>query len=228
LTVLCDSVRVVVVETGWTLAELAGRVAQALAAADVRSPNGRVTEMPDGRVIRWYATIGLVDRPSGMRGRTALYGQRHLLQLVAIKRRQAQGRSLAEIQAELAGATDATLRSVAAVPAEMFGGFTALRDAAPDTVGSRRFWAQPASVAAMSAAERGSAAAQGGAKRGVAERGAADGDGVLHGGTLGTGTVLLLPAAPTDADVGAIRAAARPLLDLLAARGLLTTPGEGA
>jgi hypothetical protein len=37
--------------------------------------------------------------------------------------------------------------------------------------------------------------------------------------------VLLLPAAPDPADVAAIRAAARPLLDLLAARGLLT---EGA
>jgi hypothetical protein len=31
-----------------------------------------------------------------MQGRTALYGPRHLLQVVAVKRRQAQGRSLAE------------------------------------------------------------------------------------------------------------------------------------
>ncbi len=100
----------------WTLDELAGRVAEALAVGDIRAPNGRVTEVPDGRVIRWYATIGLVDRPSAMRGRTALYGPRHLLQLVAIKRLQAQGRSLAEIQADLAGATDLTLRRLAAVP----------------------------------------------------------------------------------------------------------------
>src|SRR5215212_2263085 len=33
-----------------------------------------------------------------MRGRTALYGRRHLAQVVAIKRLQAMGRSLAEIQ----------------------------------------------------------------------------------------------------------------------------------
>ena len=77
-------------DEAWTLGELVGRVAEAIGAADVRAPNGRVTEVPDGRVIRWYATIGLVDRPSGFRGRTALYGARHLLQLVAIKRRDSR------------------------------------------------------------------------------------------------------------------------------------------
>jgi len=85
----------------------------ALAAGDVRAPNGRVTPLPDVRVVRWYATIGLVDRPLGMRGRTALYGPRHLYQLVAVKRRQAQGHTLADIQAELTGATDAVLMRIA-------------------------------------------------------------------------------------------------------------------
>jgi hypothetical protein len=46
----------------------------------------------------------------------ARYGRRHLLQLVAVKRRQAEGLSLAEIQAELAGATDEALAAVACVP----------------------------------------------------------------------------------------------------------------
>src|SRR5258708_35498981 len=102
----------------WTLDELAERVGQALAADAVRAPNGRVRERPDGRAIRWYATIGLVDRPFTGRGHTARYGARHLLQLVAIKRLQAQGRSLAEIQAELTGATDATLSRIAELPDE--------------------------------------------------------------------------------------------------------------
>ena len=89
----------------WTLDELVARVSDALGAADYPgAPNGRVREVPDRRAIRWYTTIGLLDRPAGMRGRTALYGPRHLAQLVAIKHRQAQGRSLAEIQAELVGA----------------------------------------------------------------------------------------------------------------------------
>jgi hypothetical protein len=47
------------------------------------------------------------------------------------------------------------------------------------------------------------------------------------------GLLLFLPAAPADDDLDAIAAAAQPLLDLLAERGLLhgmadSTPREGA
>ncbi|WP_396025404.1 MerR family transcriptional regulator [Actinomadura sp. 9N215] len=73
-------------------------------------------DLPNERLIRWYTTIGLIDPPLGRRGRTALYGPRHLLQLVAVKRRQAAGRSIAEIQIELAAATDATLERIASLP----------------------------------------------------------------------------------------------------------------
>src|SRR5258705_10599326 len=104
---------------GWTLDQLVARVADALAGDGVRSPNGRVRDVPDARALRWYSTIGLLDRPTAYRGRTALYGPRHLLQAVAVKRRQAEGMTLAQIQAELAGATDATLRGVARVPASL-------------------------------------------------------------------------------------------------------------
>ncbi len=69
--------------------------------------NGRVREVPDQRTIRYYTTLGLIDRPAEMRGRTALYGVRHLLQLVAIKRLQTHGLSLAEIQTRVVGRTDA-------------------------------------------------------------------------------------------------------------------------
>ena len=93
-------------QASWTLDELVQRVAAALEGpAYPGAPNGRVREMPDRRVVRWYTTTGLVDRPT-MQGRTAQYGTRHLHQIVAVKRRQAEGHSLAEIQAELAGATD--------------------------------------------------------------------------------------------------------------------------
>src|SRR5580704_12728763 len=84
-------------------------------AAPVRA-NGRVRDVPNERLVRWYVTVGLVDPPLSRRGRVAQYGRRHLLQLVAVKRLQAEGRSLAEIQAELAGATDDTLAAVAGIP----------------------------------------------------------------------------------------------------------------
>lgn len=83
--------------------------------------NGRVREVPNERLIRWYTTIGLLDPPLGRRGRVALYGRRHLLQLVAVKRRQAEGLSIADIQAELAGATDAMLQSVAGLAEPLSG-----------------------------------------------------------------------------------------------------------
>jgi DNA-binding transcriptional MerR regulator len=104
----------------WTLAELAERVAGALSSGYDGQQSRRVTEVPDIRAIRYYTTLGLLDRPAAMRGRTALYGQRHLLQLVAIKRLQAGGDTLAQIQQKLTGAADRTLRSWAALPAEPF------------------------------------------------------------------------------------------------------------
>jgi DNA-binding transcriptional MerR regulator len=100
----------------WTLDELTDQVGAALSVGYDGQPSGRVRHLPDRRAIRWYTTIGLVDRPAATRGRTAMYGPRHLLQLVAIKRLQAQGLSLVAIQAELAGATDAQLARVARVP----------------------------------------------------------------------------------------------------------------
>lgn len=94
----------------WTIGELALAVQQALATtAYPGQTSARVREIPDRRTIRYYTTIGLLDKPAEMRGRTAYYGRRHLLQLVAIKRLQAQGKSLVEIQAELTGATDSAL-----------------------------------------------------------------------------------------------------------------------
>src|ERR1700755_1382589 len=103
-------------QAAWTLDELGRRVAAGLAAsAYPGAPNRRAREVPERRPGRWYRPTGLVDRPT-MQGRTALYGTRQLLQIVAVKRRQAEGRSLAEIQAELAGATDEKLRRVAGAP----------------------------------------------------------------------------------------------------------------
>jgi DNA-binding transcriptional MerR regulator len=147
-------------EGPWTILELAELAAETLAAAQPAVPsagagapsgparaNGRVRDVPNERLVRWYVTVGLVDPPLSRRGRIAQYGRRHLLQLVAVKRRQAEGRSLAEIQAELAGATDETLAAVACVP-DSWPTPEAL-PAAP-----ARFWARQARRAGTAATER--------------------------------------------------------------------------
>jgi hypothetical protein len=104
-------------EPRWTLDELAERVDAALAVDYHGQSSGRVRDVPDRRAIRWYTTIGLIDRPVAHRGRIALYGPRHLLQLVAVKRLQAKGLPLVAIQRELAGAPDTELGRVARLPA---------------------------------------------------------------------------------------------------------------
>ena len=121
--------------------ELVERVREALAAEYSGAADGRVRDVPDRRAVRWYTTIGLVDRPLGMRGRTALYGPRHLQQLVAIKRRQAVGRSLSQIQGELSWVSDEALAELSRVPERLLE----TDDLAPDNPADARhmrFWAQ--------------------------------------------------------------------------------------
>ena len=194
--------------------DLVERVRLALAGQYPGAPNGRVRDVPDRRAIRWYATTGLVDRPAAMRGRTALYGPRHLLQLVAVKRRQADGRTLAEIQAELAGATDATLAGIAHVPDELLADDDPGPGHAAPPVRAR-FWADaPADAATAPAVPPVPAAAAVVAAQTPHAR-------PLAGVALGGGAVLLVPGRLADDDYPAIATAAAPLVDLLTRRGLL-------
>ncbi|HET7518208.1 MAG TPA: MerR family transcriptional regulator, partial [Actinomycetes bacterium] len=154
-------------EPRWTLDELAEQVDAALAVDYAGPPSGRVRAVPDRRAIRWYTTIGLIDRPVAHHGRTALYGPRHLLQLVAVKRLQAKGLPLAAIQQELASATDSQLARVAHLPSDAeqaAAGRTAAALPMPagrpwEAAGRARrasFWREPPavlSVATASAAE---------------------------------------------------------------------------
>jgi DNA-binding transcriptional MerR regulator len=102
------------VDTQWTLSELVAEVAARIAALPAPK-NGQVRAVPDERTVRYYVTLGLLDRPSAMRGRTALYGPRHVAQVVAIKRLQAMGRSLQEIQALWPTLDDPTLARMSGV-----------------------------------------------------------------------------------------------------------------
>jgi DNA-binding transcriptional MerR regulator len=136
----------------WTIAELSDRACAALEASGYQAPaNGQVRAVPDLRTIRYYTSLGLLDRPLEMRGRTALYGSRHLYQLCAIKRLQAEGRALGEVQAELAGLDDRALARVARIsPAALE---VAADEAAPPARRAGAFWsAAPAPLAGKPAA----------------------------------------------------------------------------
>src|SRR5579862_2664289 len=94
----------------YTITELADASAVALDALGIAARNGQVRDRPDVRTIRYYATLGLIDPPVEMTGRTARYGGRHLLQVLAVKVAQARGATLADAQRALVGATEEELR----------------------------------------------------------------------------------------------------------------------
>lgn len=80
----------------------------------------RIRAVPDTRTIRYYTTLGLIDRPAEMRGRTALYEPRHVMQLVAIKRLQAANQSLSDVQSQLVGITTKQLSKLADLPEDFW------------------------------------------------------------------------------------------------------------
>ena len=97
----------------FSLDQLSGEVANRLAALGMLgvAPDARVSAAPDARTVRYYTTLGLLDRPR-IENRQARYGQRHLLQLLVIKILQSQDLPLARIQELMYGRSDAELQQV--------------------------------------------------------------------------------------------------------------------
>lgn len=184
----------------WTLPELAAQAALALAGEDVEQSSGRVSGTPDARTIRYYTTLGLLDRPVHVKGRTAYYSRRHLMQLVAIKRMQARGIPLSQVQEKLLGITPSHLAQLARLG-------RAEEKVPPRSTGNRAdFWKQePRGIR-------------------VPTPDAAEDENHVHGVKLHRAvTVLLSPArrALVAADLEGLQAAAEPLLQFLRARQLI-------
>jgi DNA-binding transcriptional MerR regulator len=184
----------------WTLAELVAEAASWIATLPPPK-NGQVRAVPDERTIRYYAAQGLLDRPTAMRGRTALYSRRHLAQVIAIKRLQSAGHSLAAIQEMWPTLDDVTL-------ARLTGVTLPAKSRATRT----EFWKrEPPKVSAPAKVEAPAAAAPVEVRVELAP---------------GVHVVIALPegASIASADVHALRAAAAPFVAELAKRGL-TAPG---
>lgn len=185
----------------WTIHELGERVEAALS-TDYEGPaSGRIRAVPDSRTIRYYTTLGLIDRPAAMRGRTALYGPRHLQQIVAIKRLQAEGLTLQQVQQRLAGVAETDLADIARVE-EIVEAEGPPPPAAPAR--ARAFWKQAAAEADESEQELPSAALR-------QALDLAPGVTVVFGGDR----------TPSDRDAAALLRAATPLIEEMQARGLL-------
>ena len=191
--------------TEWTLDELVARVSAALGAADYPgAPNGRVREVPDRRAIRWYTTIGLLDRP----GRRCAGAPRCTGRVIWPSSSRSSGgrrRGAASPRSRpsWSGATDADADGIAGVDGTR-------------TPAQTRRHRRRTGVLGRAGQRRPAPAPP------VHERPTAD---VLTGVPLdGWRGAAAARRAPDPDDLAALRAAAAPLIDLLAARGLLHGP----
>jgi hypothetical protein len=95
-----------------TLRELVDITSELLGSMRIEQRDGRATARPDARAVRYYISLGLVDRPLGYRGTSALYGERHVLQILASKVLQSKGHTLPAIQQQLLGRDDRALAAL--------------------------------------------------------------------------------------------------------------------
>src|SRR5262245_41705171 len=224
-------------EATWTLSELAEEVAAGLRGYE-GAANGQVRAVPDERSIRYYTTLGLLDRPAAMRGRTALYGKRHLAQVVAIKRLQSAGKPLSEIATIVPTLDDATLARVSGVvvprraaPAAGRADFWRSRPAAPSAPPASAPHSPAPAAAPIARAplpavrlygrSRDQEKAKAAARRGFGKRF------VLE---LAPGVTIALDPEreANDADADAVLNAARPLLAELRRRHLISVEAYAA
>jgi DNA-binding transcriptional MerR regulator len=76
----------------------------------------KVTDVPTLRTLRFYVAQGLLDKPLAHEKRTALYGYRHLLQVVVIKCLQANHIPIRKILEVLQGLSNEELEQLLELP----------------------------------------------------------------------------------------------------------------
>jgi len=188
-----------------TISELAEAANAVLEGGHVRPASGRAKDKVSERMVRYYATAGILDRPAATRDRVAFYGRRHLLQILATKRLQEAGVDLARVTGKLSGMA---LEGLLEVSGFKLDELPEIDDVSlnGDTPRAREsFWAAPLASGA------------GGCRIGkqvVPEMRT----------TIALGGVLVTFEARrglTEADMVALGLAAKPLLEVLDARDLL-------
>jgi DNA-binding transcriptional MerR regulator len=92
--------------------ELADEAARLLDQFVPRQERGSVTEVPDERMVRYYSSEGLIASPEGKQGSAAVYGYAHLLQLLTVKKLQADHLSIKNIRELVEGKAERELEQI--------------------------------------------------------------------------------------------------------------------
>ena len=94
------------------LPEFARAGEQILAEMGLEQARGTVTSVPDERTIRYYMAEGLVQTPEEKQGTASVFGYLNLLQLLTVKKLQAEHLPIRKIRELVAGKSEQELETL--------------------------------------------------------------------------------------------------------------------
>ena len=97
------------------VAELANRAANILAVTGPVQDRGTVSEVPDERTVRYYLTEGLISPAEDKQGVSSIFEYLHLLQLLVVKKLQAEHLPIRKIREIVSGRSERELECLLGV-----------------------------------------------------------------------------------------------------------------
>ena len=97
------------------LPEFARVGGQILAELQLEQQRGTVTSVPDERTIRYYLAEGLIQTPEEKQGTASVFGYLNLLQLLTVKKLQAEHLPIRKIRELVAGKSEQELETLLGV-----------------------------------------------------------------------------------------------------------------
>ena len=97
------------------LPEFARVGGQILAELQLEQQRGTVTSVPDERTIRYYLAEGLIQTPDEKQGTASVFSYLHLLQLLTVKKLQAEHLPIRKIRELVAGKSEQELETLLGV-----------------------------------------------------------------------------------------------------------------
>jgi DNA-binding transcriptional MerR regulator len=94
------------------LPEFVSACERVMSEVNFEQARGTVTSVPAERTIRYYLAEGLVQPPEEKQGTASVYGYLHLLQLVVVKKMQAEHLPIRKIRELVIGKTEHELESL--------------------------------------------------------------------------------------------------------------------
>src|SRR6185437_12484285 len=97
------------------LPEFARVGGEILAELQLEQQRGTVTSVPDERTIRYYLAEGLIQTPEERQGTASVFSYLHLLQLLTVKKLQAEHLPIRKIRELVAGKSEQELETLIGV-----------------------------------------------------------------------------------------------------------------